>query len=123
MIYDLFDFTKQTGIVKQTLITSYNISINSQPNAKNGCDIGLCWFNVSHFPDHFVIRWNCKKTHGLELQDWENLFAQMGSNKFNKSSAIMYLKETTRLSSKEVRESLKKFKNRYYEVKFNLLNS
>ena len=35
----------------------------------------------------------------------------------------MYLKETTRLSSKEVRESLKKFKNRYYEVKFNLLNS
>ena len=27
MIYDLFDFTKQTGIIKQTLITSYNISI------------------------------------------------------------------------------------------------
>ena len=57
------------------------------------------------------------------IKDWEDLFAQMGSNKFNKSSAIMYLKETTRLSSKEVRESLKKFKNRYYEVKFNLLNS
>ena len=46
----------------------------------------------------------------------------MGSNKFNKSSAIMYLKETTNLSSKEIRESLKKFKSRYYEVKLNLLN-
>ena len=79
MIYDLFDFTKQTGIAKQTLITSYNISINSQPNAKNGCDIGLCWFNVSYFPDHFVIGWNCKKTNGLELHDWENLFA-MGTH-------------------------------------------
>ena len=57
------------------------------------------------------------------IKDWEDLFAQMGSNKFNKSAAIMYLKETTRLSSKEVRESLKKFKNRYYEVKFYLLNN
>ena len=55
------------------------------------------------------------------MRNWENLFAQMGSNKFNKSSAIMYLKETTRLSTKEIRESLKKFKSRYYDVKLNLL--
>ena len=56
------------------------------------------------------------------MENWESLFVQMGSNKFNKSSAIMYLKETTSLSSKEIRESLKKFKSRYYEVKLNLLN-
>ena len=56
------------------------------------------------------------------MENWESLFVQMGSNKFNKSSAIMYLKETTNLSSKEIRESLKKFKSRYYEVKLNLLN-
>lgn len=56
------------------------------------------------------------------LKGWEELFSQMGSNKFNKSSAIMYLKETTMLSSKEIRASLKKFKSRYYDVKANIIN-
>lgn len=56
------------------------------------------------------------------LNNWEELFAQMGSNKFNKSSILLFLKETTLLSTKEIRDSMKGFKNQYYEVKRMMIN-
>lgn len=55
------------------------------------------------------------------MNEWDEVFAQMGSNKFNKSSIILYLKEATMLSTKEVRESIKVFKKKYYEVKKELI--
>ena len=51
------------------------------------------------------------------LTNWEDLFAQMGSNKFNKSSILLFLKETTLLSTKEIRDSMRVFKNSYYVLK------
>ena len=50
------------------------------------------------------------------LTNWEELFARMGSDKFNKSSILLFLKETTLLSTKEIRDS-KQFKNQYYCIK------
>ena len=41
----------------------------------------------------------------------------MGSNKFNKSSILLFLKETTLLSTKEIRDSMKVFKLKYYMLK------
>ena len=55
------------------------------------------------------------------LNNWEDLFAQMGSNKFNKSSILLFLKETTLLSTKEIRDSMKGFKNLYYVLKREML--
>jgi len=56
------------------------------------------------------------------LKNWDDLFAQMGSDKFNKSSILLFLKETTNLSTKEIRESMKVYKKRYYDVKNDLMN-
>lgn len=54
------------------------------------------------------------------LDNWEDLFAKMGSNKFNKSSILLFLKETTYLTTKEIRDSMKKYKLAYLDVKKNI---
>jgi len=51
------------------------------------------------------------------LDNWEDLFARMGSNKFNESSILLFLKETTLLSTKEIRDAMKVFKLKYYLLK------
>lgn len=56
------------------------------------------------------------------LINWEDLFAQMGSNKFNKSSILLFLKETTLLSTKEIRDSMKQFKSQYYILKRKMID-
>jgi hypothetical protein len=56
------------------------------------------------------------------MTNWDDIFAQMGSNKFNKSSILLFLKESTMLSTTEIRNALKVYKKRYYEVKWNLVN-
>lgn len=55
------------------------------------------------------------------LDNWEDLFLQMGSDKFNKSSIYMFLKETTLLEPKDIRDGMKKFKKIYYSIKNNML--
>lgn len=56
------------------------------------------------------------------LTNWEDLFSQMGSNKFNKSSILLFLKESTLLTTKEIRDSMKNFKANYYILKRTMLD-
>lgn len=56
------------------------------------------------------------------LINWEDLFAKMGSNKFNKSSILFFIKETTHLSTKEIRDGMKKFKFLYFKTKDDMLS-
>ena len=51
------------------------------------------------------------------FDNWEDLFARMGSDKFNKSSIILFIQETTLLSNKEIKASINKFKSLYTNVK------
>ena len=53
------------------------------------------------------------------IDNWETMFFEMGSNKFNKSSVIYYLKEMTGYSTTEIRNSMKKFKDAYFSLKAN----
>jgi len=55
------------------------------------------------------------------LTNWEELFARTGSDKFNKSSILFFLKETTLLSTKDIRDSMKGFKASYYLLKKQML--
>lgn len=57
------------------------------------------------------------------LTNWEDLFAQMGSNKFNKSSILLFLKETTLLNAKEIRDGMKKYKILYYNIKKKMIET
>lgn len=55
------------------------------------------------------------------FENWEDLFAKMGSNKFNKSSILLFLKESTLLSTTELRSSMKKYKSVYKTLRKNIL--
>lgn len=55
------------------------------------------------------------------LENWDELFSNMGSNKFNKSSILLYIKEVTNLPTKEVTKSMKKYKNLYFKTKETML--
>ena len=56
------------------------------------------------------------------MTNWEELFAQMGSDKFNKSSILLFLKETTMLNTKEIRDALRIYKRTYYDTKIRIIN-
>ena len=56
------------------------------------------------------------------LTNWGDLFARMGSNKFNKSSILMFIKELTFLNTNEIRMAMKKYKNLYHNVRKKLLD-
>lgn len=56
------------------------------------------------------------------MTNWEELFAQMGSDKFNKSSILLFLKETTMLNTKEIRDAMRIYKKKYYDIKWTLIN-
>lgn len=57
------------------------------------------------------------------MNNWEDYFYQMGSNKFNKSSILLFLKEMTNLSTKEIRDNMKKYKIAYYSLKEKLMSN
>lgn len=56
------------------------------------------------------------------LENWEDILDDRASNKLNKSSVLYFLREETRLNTKEIRDSMKKFKSLYYLTKQDLLN-
>lgn len=59
----------------------------------------------------------------IELMNgWETIFSQPGSNKFNKSSILLFLKETTMLNTKQIRDSMRKYKDAYYDIKEKMIN-
>lgn len=51
------------------------------------------------------------------FKDWDDLFARMGTDKFNRSSIILYIQELTLLTASEVRNSLTKYKQVYRKIK------
>lgn len=51
------------------------------------------------------------------LKNWEDILDDCGSNKLNKSNILYYLREVTRLPTKEIRDSMKKYKKAYYIIK------
>jgi hypothetical protein len=57
------------------------------------------------------------------LTNWNEIFQEMGSNKFNKSSIILYLKEATCMDTTEIRLSMKKYKSAYYNIKKDLIEN
>ena len=57
------------------------------------------------------------------LMNWELIFSNLSNDrKFNKTAFIYFVKEYTNLSTKEVREAMKKYKGMYFEEKQNLID-
>lgn len=55
------------------------------------------------------------------LHNWEDLFVHVGSDKFNKSSILLFIKENTLLSTQEIRNAMKIFKTNYFITKERLI--
>ena len=57
------------------------------------------------------------------LENWEKILGDDDekSNKFNKSSILFFLRESTRLNTKEVRDGMKKYKIIYKNIKNKML--
>lgn len=51
------------------------------------------------------------------LRNWEDVLPDSGSNKLQKSSVLYFLREDTMMSTKEVRENMKRFKSAYNLLK------
>ena len=56
------------------------------------------------------------------LRNWEELLPNGGSNKLQKSSVLYFLREETMMSTKEVRDNMKKYKNVYKFIKKSLID-
>lgn len=57
------------------------------------------------------------------LENWENLFGDAdGGTKFNKNLILLYLRNMTGLTTKEIRTSMKCFKIVYFDLKEEMLN-
>lgn len=57
------------------------------------------------------------------LMNWEDLFYQMGSNKFNRTSFLYFLRECTGLETPQIRDALVKFRELYYLIKEDLIKN
>lgn len=56
------------------------------------------------------------------LENWEDILEINGGNKLGKSVVLYHLREKTRLSTKEIRDSMKKYKKSYYILKENIVS-
>ena len=50
------------------------------------------------------------------FENWDEVLPEDGSNKLNKSTILFYLRENTMLSTKELRDNMKKYKFVYYDL-------
>ena len=56
------------------------------------------------------------------LTDWDSIFSEFESKKYNKSQVDAFIKETTMLSTRQIRDSKKKFASAYFKMKEEILN-
>ena len=56
------------------------------------------------------------------LENWDDIFIDDGSNKFNKSSILLYLKEDTRLNASDIRKGMMRYKDMYKDIKDKVLD-
>ena len=56
------------------------------------------------------------------LRDWENVLPYEGSKKLQKSSILYYLREDTMMTTKELRDNMRRFKSLYYFLKEKEIN-
>ena len=60
----------------------------------------------------------------LEMMlNWEEIFTYLGSKKFNKSCVLQFIRDYTDLSTKDIREGMRKYKELYLFTKQKLINA
>ena len=89
------DFFDTESIIKTFLLELENFmkTENLNPNEQK---LGLALFDL--------------------FENYESIFIGSGNNKFNKNIVLLSLREMTNLNTKEIRSSIRKFRNLYFEL-------
>jgi hypothetical protein len=74
---------------------------------------------VDNYDEHLLSENEVKVGNALVdlLRNWEEVLPNGGSNKLQKSSVLYFLREETMMSTKEVRDNMKKYKCVYKLLK------
>lgn len=118
------DYDELQSEIEDNLNYSYNIGFDLDNTIDYDDIISSITKSIKETLDTDTLKENEVKV-GMALleilENWEDLFIRMGSNKFNKSSILLFLKESTLLSTTELRTSMKKYKNVYKTLRKNIL--
>ena len=80
-----------------------------------------CFIRINNIIDNDLTLNDNERKVGLALSDvlenWEELLVENGSNKLNKSTFLSFVRETTLLDTKEIRDSMRKFRVLYKVIK------
>lgn len=98
-VYEMDEDTSETNDLILAVIEEINTLISKENNKLNKNEI-LVGRAISQM-----------------LENWDELFVNIGSNKFNKSSILLYIKEATNLPVKDITNSMRKYKALYYKTK------
>ena len=91
-------FKKAAPLIIQNMVTEINKIIDSDLTlTENERKVGVALSEV--------------------LENWEEILVENGSNKLNKSSFLSFVRETTLLDTKEIRDSMRKFRVLYRVIK------
>ena len=91
-------FKKAAPIIIQNMVTEINKIIDSDLTlTDNEKKVGVALSDI--------------------LENWEEILVENGSNKLNKSSFLSFVRETTLLDTKEIRDSMRKFRVLYRVIK------
>jgi hypothetical protein len=74
---------------------------------------------VNNYDEHLLNENEVKVGNALVdlLRNWEEVLPNGGSNKLQKSSVLYFLREETMMTTKEVRDNMKKYKCVYKLLK------
>ena len=111
-------------------ISYEDISSSIENNESYSYEIDSDFFDTESIIKTFLLELeNFMKTETLNInerklglalfdlfENYESIFIGSGNNKFNKNIVLLSLREMTNLNTKEIRSSIRKFRNLYYEL-------
>ena len=111
-------------------ISYEDISSSIENNENYSYEIDSDFFDTESIIKTFLLELeNFMKTENLNInerklglalfdlfENYESIFIGSGNNKFNKNIVLLSLREMTNLNTKEIRSSIRKFRNLYYEL-------
>jgi len=100
MMYTIDSDTIEMEVVIQTYLNELKEYINKENLSENEVKLGYALVDL--------------------LENYETIFAGADNNKFNKNIILLSLREMTNLSTKEIRNSMKKYKKLYSFVQIRM---
>ena len=111
-------------------ISYEDISSSIENNENYSYEIDSDFFDSESIIKTFLLELeNFMKTENLNInerklglalfdlfENYESIFIGSGNNKFNKNIVLLSLREMTNLNTKEIRSSIRKFRNLYFEL-------